>query len=121
MRGAGHSRRDRYPSFRVTESRRELADSHLRDTRLKPLNRDRYGYMVQQTTAGGAMQKNTYSVITGTTAVLLGLGSLLVTPAAPAAGQVPDPKVCSAKANPPKDAVTQGGRMVLARNKVNCM
>lgn len=67
------------------------------------------------------MQKITHSVITGTTAVLLGLGSLLVAPAAPAAGQAPDPKVCSDKANPPKDAVTQGGCIVLNRKKGNCM
>ncbi len=67
------------------------------------------------------MQKITHGVLTGTTVVLLGLGSLLVAPAAPAAGQAPDPKVCSDKDNPPKDAVTQGGCIVLDRAKGNCM
>lgn len=67
------------------------------------------------------MQKITHSVITGTTVVLLGLGSLLVAPAAPAAGQAPDPKVCGDKDNPPKDAITQGGCIVLDRAKGNCM
>lgn len=67
------------------------------------------------------MQKITHGVLTGTTVVLLGLGSLLVAPAAPAAGQAPDPKICGDKDNPPKDAVTQGGCIVLDRKKGNCM
>lgn len=67
------------------------------------------------------MQKITHIVTAGTATVLLGLGSLLVSPAAPAAGQAPDSKVCSDKDNPPKDAVTQGGCIVLDRAKGNCM
>lgn len=67
------------------------------------------------------MQKLTNIAITGAATVLLGLGSLLATPAVQAGGQVPDPKVCKDKDNPPKDAVTQGGCIVLERTKGNCM
>ena len=67
------------------------------------------------------MQKITPIVITGAATLLLGLGSLLAAPAAQAAGQAPDPKVCNDKANPPTDAVTQGGCIVLDRTKGNCM
>lgn len=67
------------------------------------------------------MQKITHIVIAGTATVLLGLGSLLTTPAVLAAGKAPDPKVCNDKDNPPKDAVTQGGCIVLDRRKGNCM
>lgn len=41
-------------------------------------------------------------------------------PAAHAAGQAPDPKVCTDSANPPKDAVTQGGCIAISRIKGNC-
>lgn len=68
------------------------------------------------------MQKITHVVLTGATALLLGLGSLLATPVAQAAGgRAPDPKVCNDKDNPPTDAVTQGGCIVLNRTKGNCM
>jgi len=67
------------------------------------------------------MQKITHIVLTSAATVLLGLGSLLVAPATQAAGRAPDPKVCNDKDNPPKDAVTQGGCIVLNRNKGNCM
>ncbi len=67
------------------------------------------------------MQKITHIVVTGAATVLLGLGSLLTAPAVQAAGQAPDPKVCKDKDNPPKDAVTQGGCIVLERTKGNCM
>jgi len=49
------------------------------------------------------------------------LGTLMTIPAASAAGQAPDPNVCEDKANPPKDAVTQGGCIVIERRKGNCM
>ncbi|MBI5782419.1 MAG: sulfur oxidation c-type cytochrome SoxX [Gammaproteobacteria bacterium] len=65
------------------------------------------------------MQKITHIVLTSAAAVLLGLGSLLAAPAVWAGGQAPDPKVC--KDNPPTDAVTQGGCIVLERTKGNCM
>ncbi|MCR4348192.1 MAG: sulfur oxidation c-type cytochrome SoxX [Sulfuricaulis sp.] len=67
------------------------------------------------------MQKITHIVLTGGAAVLLGLGSLLAAPAVLAAGKAPDSKVCKDKDNPPKDAVTQGGCIVLDRRKGNCM
>lgn len=68
------------------------------------------------------MQKITTTVITGAATVLLGLGSLISVPAVQAAGgSVPDAKVCNDKENPPKDAVTQGGCIVLNRKKGNCM
>jgi len=86
-----------------------------------PSNRINHRRIVQQTTAGGAMQKITHIVLTGTATVLLGLGSLLAAPAVLAAGKTPDAKVCNDKDNPPKDAVTQGGCIVLNRKKGNCM
>lgn len=68
------------------------------------------------------MQKINYVVLSGTAALLLGLGSLLTTPIVQAAGgRTPDPKVCNDKTNPPTDAVTQGGCLVLDRTKGNCM
>ena len=67
------------------------------------------------------MQKITHIVLTGGAAVLLGLGSLLAAPAAQAAGQAPDSKVCDDKVNPPKDVTTQGGCIVIDRRKGNCM
>lgn len=67
------------------------------------------------------MQKITHIVLTGGAVVLLGLGSLLAAPAVLAAGKAPDPKVCKDIDNPPKDAVTQGGCIVIERTKGNCM
>ncbi|OGI41348.1 MAG: sulfur oxidation c-type cytochrome SoxX [Candidatus Muproteobacteria bacterium RBG_16_62_13] len=50
------------------------------------------------------------------------LGTLIATSAsAQVAGAVPNKKVCDDKKNPPKDAVTQGGCVVLDRKKGNCM
>lgn len=61
------------------------------------------------------------NVIIGASAVLL-VGSLFAIPTqAQVAGAVPDKKVCDDKKNPPKDAVTQGGCVVLDRKKGNCM
>ena len=62
-----------------------------------------------------------------TVALVLGLGAslflgtLMTIPAASAAGQAPDPSVCTDKENPPKDVVTQGGCIVTERTKGNCM
>lgn len=62
------------------------------------------------------------NIIIGTSAALL-VGSLLAIPvqAQEIAGAVPDAKVCKDKNNPPKDAATQGGCIVLERTKGNCM
>ncbi|GAB4511593.1 MAG: sulfur oxidation c-type cytochrome SoxX [Sulfuricaulis sp.] len=67
------------------------------------------------------MQKITHIVLTGAVTVVLGLGSLMATPAVLAAGKAPDPKVCKDKDNPPTDVITQGGCIVLERTKGNCM
>ena len=65
--------------------------------------------------------RNTAKAILGTSAVALLLSAVATTPAVHAAGQVPDAKVCNDKANPPKDAVTKGGCVVINRRKGNCM
>jgi sulfur-oxidizing protein SoxX len=66
------------------------------------------------------MRKSASVVLGGSAAMLL--GSLLAVPAqAQVAGAVPDKKVCDDKKNPPKDAVTQGGCVVIERTKGNCM
>lgn len=67
------------------------------------------------------MQKIANFVISGTATVLLGVGSLLSAPVAQAAGEAPNSAVCNDKANPPKDAVTQGGCIAINRTKGNCM
>jgi sulfur-oxidizing protein SoxX len=65
--------------------------------------------------------RKTAKAVLGTSAAVLLLGAVATTPAVHAAGQVPDAKVCNDKANPPKDAVTKGGCVVLDRRKGNCM
>ena len=49
------------------------------------------------------------------------LGGVLLAPAAQAQGKAPTDAVCKDKENPPKDAVTQGGCVVINRTKGNCM
>jgi sulfur-oxidizing protein SoxX len=66
------------------------------------------------------MRKTVLIMITGGTAALLGLGTLLIAPVAQAAGQAPSSDVCDNKASPPKDIVTQGGCLVIERKKGNC-
>ena len=59
-------------------------------------------------------------VIIGVSASVLLLGALIATPTLAqkhTAGAVPDARVCNDKDNPPKDAVTQGGCVVLERTK----
>lgn len=64
--------------------------------------------------------RKTASVILGASAFAMLLG-VMTTPAAYAeGGKLPDKKVCDDKANPPKDAVTKGGCVVLNRKKGNC-
>ena len=67
------------------------------------------------------MQKITNIILTSTATMLLGL-ALMASPTVQAAGgRVPEGKVCNDKTNPPKDAVTQGGCIVIDRRKGNCM
>jgi sulfur-oxidizing protein SoxX len=56
------------------------------------------------------------AVITLLLAALTASGTAM----AQTAGGAPDPKICNATANPPKDAITQGGCIAIARNKGNC-
>ncbi len=68
------------------------------------------------------MRKMIHLVVkAGVTAAVLGLGTFLMASSAHAGGAAPDPKVCNDKANPPKDAVTQGGCIAIDRIKGNCM
>jgi len=61
-------------------------------------------------------------IIFGISASAVLVGSLIAFPAAAQpAGAVPPASVCKDKKNPPKDAATQGGCVVLDRKKGNCM
>jgi len=56
------------------------------------------------------------------TCVILLLGSLALAPAVQAAGgKAPSSKVCKDKENPPKDAVTKGGCLVIDRKMGACV
>ncbi len=71
------------------------------------------------------MRKSAKTII-GVSASVLLLGALIATPTMAqkhmmGAGALPDAKVCKDKENPPKDAVTQGGCVILERTKGNCM
>jgi sulfur-oxidizing protein SoxX len=55
-----------------------------------------------------------------TMCVMTPLGAPGVVPLAQAAGQAPDSKACNNRENPPKDTVTQGGCIAIARIKGNC-
>jgi len=52
--------------------------------------------------------------------VVLAIGILGAAAPTRAAGQAPDSRTCNDTANPPKDAVTQGGCLAIARAKGNC-
>ena len=56
----------------------------------------------------------------GTGALLLLLGTAFTLPTAQAQGKAPTDQVCNDKENPPKDAVTQGGCVVIHRTKGTC-
>lgn len=61
-------------------------------------------------------------IIFGISASAVLVGSLIAFPAAAQpAGAVPPASVCKDTKNPPKDAATQGGCVVLDRKKGNCM
>ena len=60
-------------------------------------------------------------IILGAGIAVATLGMLGVAPDTHAAGTAPDRKICDDKDNPPKDAVTQGGCVVISRTKGNCM
>jgi sulfur-oxidizing protein SoxX len=67
------------------------------------------------------MRKTAHFVaITSVAAILLGIGLLLAAPVSNAGDDV-DSAVCKDKANPPKDAVTQGFCIAINRRKGNCM
>ncbi|MBI5612827.1 MAG: sulfur oxidation c-type cytochrome SoxX [Gammaproteobacteria bacterium] len=55
----------------------------------------------------------------GASALLL-LVTTFTLPAAQAQGKAPTDQVCNDKANPPQDAVTKGGCVVINRTKGNC-
>ena len=65
------------------------------------------------------MRKSVYALLgAGTT---LAITAMALPAASLAAGQTPDPAVCSSKDNPPTDAVTRGGCLALERKKGNCV
>ena len=66
------------------------------------------------------MQKIANFVVIGTATLLLGLGLILTAPAVNAEDEAPDSAVCQDKANPPKDAATQGFCIAIDRKKGNC-
>ena len=67
--------------------------------------------------------RKTANFVFGASAAALLLGAIVATPYAEAAGgKVPDEKkVCKNKENPPSDAVTKGGCVVVDRRKGNCL
>jgi len=68
------------------------------------------------------MRKTAHFVVGASAAALL-ISALAMAPVAEAAGgKVPDEKkVCKNKENPPSDAVTKGGCVVVDRRKGNCL
>jgi sulfur-oxidizing protein SoxX len=65
--------------------------------------------------------RNTAGIITSAAVTAIFLGGFFATSASYAAGQAPSEKVCEDKANPPKDAVTQGGCLAIDQKKGNCL
>ncbi len=61
-----------------------------------------------------------FAAFSSVVAILLGIGLLLASPVNIADEDMNSP-VCTDKANPPKDAVTQGFCIVINRKKGNCM
>ena len=65
--------------------------------------------------------RKTAGIIMGAAATAIFLGGFIASPAALAAGKAPSGEVCGDKANPPKDAVTQGGCLAIDQKKGNCL
>ncbi len=65
--------------------------------------------------------RKTAGIITSAAATALFLAGFIASPAALAAGQAPSNEVCGDKANPPKDAITQGGCLAIDQKKGNCL
>lgn len=53
-------------------------------------------------------------------AAVFTLAALAAAPPTRAAGQAPDSSACGDTANPPRDTITQGGCLAIARAKGNC-
>lgn len=65
--------------------------------------------------------RKTAGIITSAAATAIFLAGFIASPAAIAAGQAPSNEVCGDKANPPKDAITQGGCLAIDQKKGNCL
>ena len=65
--------------------------------------------------------RKTAGIITSAAATALFLAGSIASPATLAAGKAPSSEVCGDKTNPPKDAVTQGGCLVIDQKKGNCL
>lgn len=65
--------------------------------------------------------RKTAGIITSAAATAIFLAGFIASPATLAAGKAPGSEVCENKANPPKDAITQGGCLVIDKKKGNCL
>ena len=81
--------------------------------------RNRAGIIVNaaSTVAGVALNMGIHVIISA--AILL--GGFITSPAALAAGKVPNNEICDNKANPPQDPLVQGGCLVIDQKKGNCL
>jgi len=66
------------------------------------------------------MRSKRIATITALVAMLCALPNGPSAMAQTAPGRAPDPAICSDKANPPKDTLTQGGCIAIERAKGNC-
>lgn len=65
--------------------------------------------------------RNTAGIIMSAAATAIFLGGLIASSATLASGKAPGSEVCEDKTNPPNDAVTQGGCLVIDQRKGNCL
>jgi L-cysteine S-thiosulfotransferase len=65
--------------------------------------------------------RKTAGIIMSAAATAIFLTGIIASPATLAAGKAPNGEVCGNKANPPKDAVTQGGCLAIDQKKGNCL
>lgn len=81
--------------------------------------RNRAGIIVNaaSTVTGVALNMGIHVIISA--AILL--GGFITSPAALAAGKVPNNEICDNKANPPQDPLVQGGCLVIDQKKGNCL